>query len=102
MIAEENMESMREAVADDVGGIMKLLEPFENEGILVKRPREKLEREINHFTVLEHDGIIYGSAALYPYQEAFAPHRAAGPRTRAHAAFCAHHAHIALVYQSRV
>lgn len=70
MIAEENMESMREAVADDVGGIMKLLEPFENEGILVKRPREKLEREISHFTVLEHDGIIYGSAALYPYQEA--------------------------------
>ena len=49
---------------------MKLLEPFENEGILVKRPREKLEREISHFTVLEHDGIIYGSAALYPYQEA--------------------------------
>lgn len=70
MIANEDMESIREATIDDVGAIVKLLEPFEAEGILVKRPREKIEREINHFTVLEHDGFIYGSAALYPYPEA--------------------------------
>ena len=70
MISTENMESLREATIDDVAAIVKLLEPFEAEGILVKRPREKIEREISHFTVLEHDGIIYGSAALYPYPEA--------------------------------
>lgn len=70
MISTENMESLREATIDDVAAIAKLLEPFEAEGILVKRPREKIEREISHFTVLEHDGIIYGSAALYPYPEA--------------------------------
>lgn len=67
MIAAENMESMREASPDDVGGVIKLLEPLEEEGTLVKRPREKIEREINHFTVLEHDGVIYGCAALYEF-----------------------------------
>lgn len=41
MIANEDMESIREATIDDVGAIVKLLEPFEAEGILVKRPREK-------------------------------------------------------------
>lgn len=70
MVTEEQMESMREATADDVGGLLKLLEPFEANGTLVKRSREKLEREITRFTILEHDGIIYGSAALYPYPEA--------------------------------
>lgn len=70
MVSMENMESIREATIDDVAALVKLLEPFEAEGILVKRPREKIEREISHFTVLEHDGFIYGSAALYPYPEA--------------------------------
>ena len=69
MVSMENMESIREATIDDVAALVKLLEPFEAEGILVKRPREKIEREISHFTVLEHDGFIYGSAALYPYPE---------------------------------
>ena len=41
MISTENMESLREATIDDVAAIVKLLEPFEAEGILVKRPREK-------------------------------------------------------------
>ena len=70
MIAEEDMDSIREAQPDDVGGILQLLAPYEAEGTLVKRPREKIEREISRFTVLEHDGIIYGCAALYPYPEA--------------------------------
>lgn len=67
MITSENLESLRQATADDVSGLIKLLEPLEEDGTLVKRPREKLEREINRFYVLEHDGIIYGSAALYPF-----------------------------------
>ena len=65
MLATEDIESMREATVEDVGGIIKLLEPLEADGTLVKRPRELIEREIERFTVLEHDGIIYGSAALY-------------------------------------
>jgi amino-acid N-acetyltransferase len=70
MLARENLESLREANADDVGGILKLIEPLEADGTLVKRPREMIEREIEHFTVLEHDGLIFGCAALYPFPEA--------------------------------
>ena len=70
MLARENLESLREATADDVGGIIKLIEPLEADGTLVKRPREVIEREIDHFTVLEHDGFIFGCAALYPFPAA--------------------------------
>jgi amino-acid N-acetyltransferase len=70
MVAAEDLESLREATADDVGGILKLIEPLEADGTLVKRPREVIEREIEHFTVLEHDGFIFGCAALYPFAAA--------------------------------
>ncbi len=70
MISTANLESMREATVEDVGGLLKLLEPLESDGTLVKRPRELIEREIERFTVLEHDGVIYGCAALYPFADA--------------------------------
>jgi amino-acid N-acetyltransferase len=67
MVALENLEKLRDATADDVGGVIKLIEPLEADGTLVKRPRELIEREIDRFTVLEHDGFIFGCAALYPF-----------------------------------
>jgi amino-acid N-acetyltransferase len=70
MLTTENLDRLREANIDDVGGILQLLAPLEAEGTLVKRPREIIEREIERFTVLEHDGVIYGCAALYPFAEA--------------------------------
>jgi len=36
----------------------------------VKRNRERLEREIGNFQVVEHDGVILGCAALYPFDDA--------------------------------
>jgi amino-acid N-acetyltransferase len=70
MVSAENLEALREATADDVGGLLKLIEPLEADGTLVKRPRELIEREIGHFTVLEHDRLIFGCAALYPFAAA--------------------------------
>ena len=70
MIVDEKLESLREANADDIGGILQLIEPFENDGTLVKRDRTEIERDIGHYTVIEHDGVIFGCAALYPYPEA--------------------------------
>ena len=67
MVASEDLEQLRDATADDVGGIIKLIEPLEADGTLVKRPRELIEREIDRFVVLEHDGFIFGCAALYPF-----------------------------------
>ena len=70
MIVDEKLESLREASPDDVGGILQLIEPFEQDGTLVKRSRTEIERDAHLYTVIEHDGVIFGCAALYPYPEA--------------------------------
>ena len=70
MVVDEKLESLREATADDIGGILQLIEPFERDGTLVKRSRTEIERDIGHYTVIEHDGVIFGCAALYGYPEA--------------------------------
>ncbi len=70
MIVDEKLESLREATADDIGGILQLIEPFERDGTLVKRDRTEIERDIGLYTVIAHDGVIFGCAALYPYPEA--------------------------------
>jgi amino-acid N-acetyltransferase len=67
MVTELPLETMRQAIIDDVGGILKLIEPLENEGFLVRRGRERIETEINYFYVMEHDNRIIGCAALYPF-----------------------------------
>lgn len=67
MVSTENLETLREATIEDVGGILKLIEPLEADGTLVKRGRELIEREIEYFSVMEHDGVIFGCAALYPF-----------------------------------
>ena len=70
MGVDEKLKSLREAPADDVRGILQLIEPFERDGTLVRRERTEIERDIANYTVIEHDGIIFGCAALYPYPEA--------------------------------
>lgn len=67
MVTELGLESMRQANIEDVGGILKLIEPLETEGFLVRRGREHIEMEIDHFYVMEHDGRTIGCAALYPF-----------------------------------
>ncbi|HTJ93687.1 MAG TPA: amino-acid N-acetyltransferase [Pararobbsia sp.] len=69
MISYENLESLREASSDDVGGILQLIEPLESDGTLVRRGRHQIERDIDHFSVIEHDGVLFGCAALYPYPQ---------------------------------
>jgi amino-acid N-acetyltransferase len=73
MVTELPLETMRQADIDDVGGILKLIEPLENEGVLVRRGRERIETEIDHFYVMEHDNRTIGCAALYPFNKAKAP-----------------------------
>lgn len=58
---------LRDATIDDVGAVLALIEPLEADGTLVKRGRERLEMEITRFSVVEHDGVVVGCAALYPF-----------------------------------
>lgn len=60
-------DTTRTARIEDVGGILELLQPLEQQGVLVRRSREVLETEIDHFTVMERDGTVIACAALYPY-----------------------------------
>jgi amino-acid N-acetyltransferase len=69
MINAEPVEKLRPARIEDVRGVLALIEPLEADGTLVKRSRELLESEIGNFLVVEHDGVIVGCAALYPFPE---------------------------------
>ena len=67
MITAASVERLRAARVEDVRGMLSLIEPLEADGTLVKRSRELLEAEIGNFFVVEHDGVIVGCAALYPF-----------------------------------
>ena len=69
MIAANALAHLRNATIDDVGGILQIIEPLEEQGILVRRSRERLEMEIERFAVAEHDGAIIGCAALYAFPD---------------------------------
>ena len=77
MVVDEKLEELREATPEDVGGILQLIEPFEKDGTLVRRNRTEIERDVGQYTVIEHDGVIFGCAALYPYAESGAAEMAA-------------------------
>ncbi|GLR72323.1 amino-acid N-acetyltransferase [Agaribacter marinus] len=69
LVMQNHYEQLRDATIDDVGGILKLIRPLEESGVLVKRSRERLENEIDLFTVIERDGMIIACAALYTYED---------------------------------
>ena len=67
LIMKDCEEVIRPATIEDVGGILNLISPLEESGVLVKRSRELLENEISWFSVVVHpEGLIIGCAALYP------------------------------------
>ena len=69
MIAAAPLANLRNATIDDVGGILQIIEPLEEQGVLVRRSRERLETEIERFVVVEHDGAVIGCAALYAFAD---------------------------------
>src|SRR5207302_11152919 len=51
MIAAAPLAQLRSATIDDVGGILAIIAPLEDQGVLVRRSRERLEMEIERFVV---------------------------------------------------
>ncbi len=125
LVAREQFEQLREAGIEDVGGLIELIRPLEEQGILVRRSREVLEREIEQFSIVEREGLIIACAALYPIADSEAgraglsggqpgvpPRRAwrrtvgadrgARARTRPEDPVRAHHADRALVPRARL
>lgn len=69
MVVEDTLDDLRPATIDDIGAIVSLIEPLEADGTLVPRGRHVIERDVEKFTVMEHDGIIFGCVALIPYPD---------------------------------
>ncbi len=66
LISSTPFEELRPATLADIGGILELIKPLEQQGILAKRSREKIEMEIADYIVIERDGLIIGCTALHP------------------------------------
>lgn len=69
LITVKSYEQLRQASITDVGGIIELIRPLEQQGVLVRRSRELLEKEVGRFCVIERDGAVIGCAALYPLDD---------------------------------
>lgn len=69
LVTADNYEGLRTASIDDIGGIMALISPLEQDGTLVKRSREQLELDIHNFTVIARDGMIIACAALFIFAD---------------------------------
>ncbi len=69
MVVEDTLDDLRPATVDDVGAILQLIEPLEADGTLVPRGRSVIEQDVENFTVLEHDGVIYGCAAMHAFPQ---------------------------------
>ena len=69
VVSRDPLFRLREATVEDVAALVALISPMEADGTLVRRGRELLEQEIERFTVVEHDGVLVGCAALYPFSE---------------------------------
>jgi amino-acid N-acetyltransferase len=67
LISGEPFDDLHPARVEDVTGILELLRPLEQAGILVPRSQERIEAEIDRFFVMERDGTAIACAALNPY-----------------------------------
>lgn len=70
LVTQEAYENVRPARMEDLGPLATLLRPLEDQGILIRRSRERLEMELDRFVVIDRDGLVIGCAALEPFAEA--------------------------------
>jgi amino-acid N-acetyltransferase len=70
LVSDDSLEQLRQATAEDVGGILELIKPLEQSGALVQRSRELLETEVSNFKVVALEGMLIACAALYPMENA--------------------------------
>ncbi|ORU89813.1 MAG: amino-acid N-acetyltransferase [Cycloclasticus sp. symbiont of Poecilosclerida sp. M] len=69
LISSRPFEEVRAAIASDVPGILKLIKPLIEKGLLTERSADDVERDIEKFHIIEQDGLITTCAALYQYPD---------------------------------
>ncbi|MBI1196181.1 MAG: amino-acid N-acetyltransferase [Gammaproteobacteria bacterium] len=68
LINQDTYEDVRPARLEDIGGLLELIQPLETQGVLLGRSREALELDIQHYSVIERDGMVVACSALYPHE----------------------------------
>ena len=69
MINADGYDAVRQATSSDVAGIMELIAPLEDSGVLVRREGKSIEADIANFQVEERDGVIVACAAAHWFAE---------------------------------
>lgn len=69
MVSAEPYDVIGTATTRDIAGILELIRPLEQSGVLVPRSLEHIETEIEHFMVMRRDGAIIGCGYLKSFPE---------------------------------
>ncbi len=69
LITAEHYDDIRPATIEDVGGIISLIKPLEEKGVLAPRTREQIELDIHSYDVIERDGFVVACGALHPFKQ---------------------------------
>lgn len=71
LLSRDLYDGIRRAVPEDTPGIIELIQPLEKQGVLIKRPRAALAREVHagFFYVFTRDSTILGCAMLRRYSQ---------------------------------
>jgi amino-acid N-acetyltransferase len=69
MVYGEEYESIRPMKADDLGDVMRLMQPLIAEGILIQRTEDDLLARQSDFVVYSIDDVVHACGALHDYGE---------------------------------
>lgn len=67
MVAADTYDVVRPATPEDLGGLLNLIDPLVEAGLLVARSREMIELALDQYIVMARDGLITACCALEPY-----------------------------------
>jgi amino-acid N-acetyltransferase len=69
LVAAKPPENVRPATLRDLPQLLKLMQPFADADILIKRSQATITQNITHFLVIESDHCIVACVALLPFAE---------------------------------
>ncbi|KAL3526894.1 hypothetical protein ACH5RR_011550 [Cinchona calisaya] len=69
MVASDLYEGTRMARKIDIPGIKQIIQPLEESGTLIRRTEEELLEALDSYIVVEREGQIIATAALFPFLE---------------------------------
>ena len=64
LISPDEYEQIKVAETHDLAGILELIRPLQQAGVLADRPNEEVERSLGKFTVITKDSRVIACAAL--------------------------------------